>query len=111
MKYMLCAIKPLYSCNVMPTVTNCYEITAHLHNVTGCLTLLEDMLIIIIIIKFINCNWLFTRWQWLFYMYTKYVDHMKFAVYMVFFFVYHILSCSSDPIFIIVHMVVMYAFV
>jgi hypothetical protein len=22
--------------------------------------------------KFINCNWVDTRWQWLFYMYTKY---------------------------------------
>ena len=28
------------------------------------------------IIKFINCNWVVTRWQWLFYMYTKYEgDH------------------------------------
>ena len=26
----------------------------------------------IIIIIFINCNWVVTRWQWLFYMYTKY---------------------------------------
>jgi len=25
----------------------------------------------IIIIIFIYCNWVFTRWQWLFYMYTK----------------------------------------
>jgi len=25
-----------------------------------------------IIIIFINCNWVVTRWQWLFYMYTKY---------------------------------------
>jgi len=23
-------------------------------------------------IKFINCNWVVTRWQWSFYMYTKY---------------------------------------
>ena len=30
------------------------------------------ILIIIIIIIFINCNWAVTRWQWLFYMYTKY---------------------------------------
>ena len=29
-----------------------------------------DCLIIIII--FINCNWVVTQWQWLFYMYTKY---------------------------------------
>jgi hypothetical protein len=28
--------------------------------------------IIIIIIIFINCSWVDTRWQWLFYMYTKY---------------------------------------
>ena len=28
--------------------------------------------IIIIIIIFINCNWVVTQWQWLFYMYTKY---------------------------------------
>ena len=29
-------------------------------------------IIIIIIIIIINCNWVLTRWQWLFYMYTKY---------------------------------------
>jgi len=29
-------------------------------------------LLIIIIIIFINCNWVVNRWQWLFYMYTKY---------------------------------------
>jgi hypothetical protein len=28
------------------------------------------ILIIIIIIIIINCNWVFTRWQWLIYMYT-----------------------------------------
>ena len=28
--------------------------------------------IITIIITIINCNWVVTRWQWLFYMYTKY---------------------------------------
>jgi len=28
--------------------------------------------LIIIIIIFINCNWIVTWWQWLFYMYTKY---------------------------------------
>ena len=27
--------------------------------------------VIIVIIIFINCNWVFTRWQWLFYMYTN----------------------------------------
>ena len=29
------------------------------------------LIIIIIIIIFIYCNWVVTRWQWLFYMYTK----------------------------------------
>ena len=29
------------------------------------------MMIIIIIIIFIYCNLIVTRWQWLFYMYTK----------------------------------------
>jgi len=28
------------------------------------------IMIIIIIIIIINCNWVVTRWQWLFYMYT-----------------------------------------
>ena len=32
--------------------------------------------IIIIIIIIINCNWVVTRWQWLFYMYTNTI-HMK----------------------------------
>jgi hypothetical protein len=32
----------------------------------------EIIIIIIIIIIFINCKWVDTRWQWLFYMYTKY---------------------------------------
>ena len=32
--------------------------------------ILGDIITIIIII-FINCNWVVTRWQWLFYMYTK----------------------------------------
>ena len=31
-----------------------------------------NFIIIIIIIIIINCNWVVTRWQWLFYMYTKY---------------------------------------
>jgi hypothetical protein len=31
-----------------------------------------DELIIVIIIIFINCSWVVTWWQWLFYMYTKY---------------------------------------
>ena len=32
----------------------------------------KDYIIIIIIIIIIYCNWVVTRWQWLFYMYTKY---------------------------------------
>ena len=31
----------------------------------------QQVIIIIIIIIFIYCNWVVTRWQWLFYMYTK----------------------------------------
>ena len=30
------------------------------------------IIIIIIFIYLFNCNWVVTRWQWLFYMYTKY---------------------------------------
>jgi len=29
------------------------------------------VIIIIIIIIIINCSWVVTRWQWLFYMYTN----------------------------------------
>ena len=29
------------------------------------------IIIITIIIIIINCNWVVTRWQWLFYMYTN----------------------------------------
>ena len=32
----------------------------------------DIIIIIIIIIIFIYCNWVVTRWQWLFYMYTEY---------------------------------------
>jgi len=32
---------------------------------------LQGIIIIIIIIIFIYCNWVVTRWQWLFYIYTK----------------------------------------
>jgi len=31
----------------------------------------DNEAIIIIIIIIINCNWVITRWQWLFYMYTN----------------------------------------
>ena len=30
------------------------------------------IIIIIITITFVNSNWVVTRWQWLFYMYTEY---------------------------------------
>ena len=30
-----------------------------------------ELITINIIIIFINCNWVVSRWQWLFYMYTK----------------------------------------
>ena len=30
------------------------------------------IIILIIIIIIINCNWAVIRWQWLFYVYTKY---------------------------------------
>jgi len=30
------------------------------------------IIVIIIIIIVVNCNWVVTLWQWLFYMYTKY---------------------------------------
>ena len=33
---------------------------------------LMKMIMMIIIIIIIYCNWVVTRWQWLFYMYTKY---------------------------------------
>ena len=33
----------LYSCNVMTNVINFYEITADIHNATGCLKSLEDI--------------------------------------------------------------------
>jgi len=33
------------------------------------------IIIIIIIIIIIYCNWVVTRWQWLFYMYTKHEIH------------------------------------
>jgi hypothetical protein len=33
---------------------------------------------VIIIIIIINCNWVFTRWQWLIYMYTIYKIATKF---------------------------------
>ena len=32
---------------------------------------LDLIIIIIIIIIIVNWNWVVTRWQWLFYMYTK----------------------------------------
>jgi hypothetical protein len=42
------------------------------HCPVTCVCTLTQVIIIIIIIIIINCNWVDTRWQWLFYMYTKY---------------------------------------
>jgi hypothetical protein len=41
------------------------------------LTVATTLMIKIIII--INCNWVFTRWQWLIYMYTIYKTATKFT--------------------------------
>ena len=38
---------------------------------TNCIITASGIIIIIIIIIIINCNWIITRWQWLFYMYTN----------------------------------------
>ena len=46
---------------------DCSQIFGLFHRFTG--TLVE--VIIIIIIIFINCSWVVTRWQWLIYMCTK----------------------------------------
>jgi len=32
------------------------------------------------IIIIINCNWVVVRWEWLFYMYTKYEINMKYEI-------------------------------
>ena len=37
----------------------------------ACLIIIIIIIINIIIIIIINCNWVLTRWQWLFYMYTN----------------------------------------
>ena len=47
------------------------KICAVLIRVKKCITHLIIIKIIIIIIIIINCNWVITRWQWLFYMYTN----------------------------------------
>ena len=45
-----------------------YGIThSHIH----CIPLNASIITLIIIIIFIYCNWVVTRWQWLFYVYTK----------------------------------------
>jgi len=46
------------------------ELYCHLSG-HSCLLSVQNIVIIIIII-IINCNWVITRWQWLFYVYTKY---------------------------------------
>ena len=59
------------SCTVMLTVFELISAT-----VEGVVILTfppdDNMLRDIIIIIIINCGWVVTRWQWLFYMYTKY---------------------------------------
>ena len=35
-------------------------------------TEMNIILIIILVVVVVNCNWVVSRWQWLFYMYTKY---------------------------------------
>ena len=30
------------------------------------------MMMISVVVVVVDCNWVVTRWQWLFYMYTKY---------------------------------------
>ena len=42
-----------------------------LKSILHSMTVLFGIIIIIIIIIFIYCNWVVTRWQWLFYLYTK----------------------------------------
>jgi len=51
-------------CNLLHIVFCCAQMQVILN--------FEGRLIIIITIIFINCNWVVTWWQWLFYMYTKY---------------------------------------
>ena len=50
-------------CNVPFTLSALGDCQSHVHQ--------NKMMMIIIIIIFTNCNWVVTRWQWLFYMYTK----------------------------------------
>jgi len=42
------------------------------HPADGKLVVIIIIIIIMAIIIIINCSWVVTRWQWLFYMYTKY---------------------------------------
>jgi len=52
--------------------STCSPFTAHLiYRDFFTFTIFSGEIIIIIII-IINCNWVVTRWQWLFYMYKKY---------------------------------------
>jgi len=50
------------------------RVCRHVTGIVGCACLIYTYIIykLIIIIIFINCNWVVTRWQWLFYMYTEY---------------------------------------
>jgi len=42
------------------------------HVLWSAMRIIIIIIIIIMIIINIYCNWVVTRWQWLFYMYTKY---------------------------------------
>ena len=52
----------------------------------------------IIIIIIINCNWVVTRWQWLFYMYTKYeIGYTKHGIGYIYY-IYRIISYFSHTL-------------
>ena len=51
--------------------TGVCELKATVDSSTGRRPGIVTTIIIIIIIIIIYCNWVVTRWQWLFYMYTK----------------------------------------
>jgi hypothetical protein len=64
----------LYPPTGIPSANLCYGLSrAQVHSAE------LIIIIIIIIIITINCNWVFTRWQWLIYMYTMYNIATKFT--------------------------------
>jgi len=60
-----CFFKFLVTIPVAPVITGTI---VHFRFHIRCISII----IIIIIIIIIHCNWVVTRWRWLFYMYTKY---------------------------------------